>query len=108
MKDILDQRMDLTWNDNKLDFCIGVCRGMMYLHKCVFYDDATQSYRQGVIHRDLKPENVLLTDAHVVKIADFGESRIVVDATMTVVGTAFFMAPEVFRGERYVSLARVL
>ena len=102
LKDILGQRMDLTWTDHKLDFCIGVCRGMNYLHTCVFFDSTTESYKEGVIHRDLKPENVLLTETHLVKIADFGESRIVNnDATMTVVGTAFFMAPEVYRGERY-------
>jgi len=102
LKDVIDQKMNLTWTGEKLDYCIGICRGMVYLHKCIFFDAATESYKEGVIHRDLKPENVLLTEAQVVKIADFGESRIVTnDATMTVVGTAFFMAPEVYRGERY-------
>ena len=75
---------------------------MNYLHGCVFIDSESNSIKEGVVHRDLKPANVLVSDGGVLKVSDFGESRIVsADGAMTVVGTPFFMAPEVFRGDRY-------
>lgn len=58
-----------------------------------------------VIHKDLKPENIMLvcsgTDgAPVVKVIDFGLSEVFAkdqQASCTVAGTAFYMAPEIFR-----------
>ncbi|CAI5441782.1 unnamed protein product [Caenorhabditis angaria] len=49
--------------EDKLRFCLGSARGVDYLHgKCL-------------IHRDLAARNVLLNDAKVPKIADFGLAR---------------------------------
>ncbi|XP_027330175.1 serine/threonine-protein kinase ATG1t isoform X1 [Abrus precatorius] len=63
-------------------------------------------HSQGIIHRDLKPENILLSshgyDA-VLKIADFGLSRIVRpgEYAETVCGSPLYMAPEVLQFQRY-------
>ena len=29
LKDVIDQKMNLTWTGEKLDYCIGICRGMV-------------------------------------------------------------------------------
>jgi serine/threonine protein kinase len=57
-------------------------------------------HTHGVIYRDLKPENILVdSDGHIV-LADFGLARFVgqtAGRTMTVCGTASYLAPEVLQ-----------
>ncbi|KAI8809436.1 kinase-like domain-containing protein [Cladochytrium replicatum] len=55
----------------------------------------------GIIYRDLKPENILLdSDGHVV-LTDFGLSKVSLDGTRTVCGTAEYMAPEIIQEQTY-------
>lgn len=61
------------------------------------------AHGQKVLHRDLKPQNLLLTPQGGVKITDFGLAKAMhLDATLTgtgqVIGTAGYMAPELFDG----------
>jgi serine/threonine protein kinase len=60
--------------------------------------------QQHVVHRDLKPANILL-DARGAMLTDFGLAEMVSDNSMSmtmsggVVGTPFYLAPEVWEGK---------
>ena len=58
----------------------------------------------GVLHRDLKCQNVFVDARDVVKIGDFGISKILTSRSgfcSTVVGTPYYLSPEMCTGERY-------
>lgn len=56
------------------------------------------SHRSQVLHRDVKPANVFLTADGVAKLGDFGTGNYMTDERPDRVGTAFYMAPEIFQG----------
>ncbi|GMH75814.1 hypothetical protein TrST_g6 [Triparma strigata] len=82
----------LDWQDYKRNIALGISKGMKYLH----------SRRQPIVHRDLKTTNCLLTEWREVKVTDFGASRFYKEGVMTsVVGSKYFMSPEMLCGDRY-------
>lgn len=60
-----------------------VLQGLEYLHN------------QGVIHRDIKSSNILSTKDGVIKLSDFGVATKEAGKLHSVVGTPYWMAPEV-------------
>ncbi|XLR24190.1 hypothetical protein S83_052090 [Arachis hypogaea] len=67
-------------------------RGINYLHNCT----------PVIVHHDLKPQNLLVDKNWVVKLCDFGLSRMKHStflSSRSIGGTAEWMVPEVLRNE---------
>lgn len=53
-------------------------------------------YDKKILHRDIKPSNLLVTKKNIIKIADFGTSKMNRSSEMklkTLVGTPLFFSP---------------
>lgn len=76
----------------RLRMALDTARGMNYLHNCT----------PVIVHRDLKSPNLLVDKNWVVKVCDFGLSRMKNStflSSRSTAGTAEWMAPEVLRNE---------
>ncbi|GAU88515.1 hypothetical protein RvY_01202-1 [Ramazzottius varieornatus] len=71
-----------------------VLYGLQYLHE------------KGFFHRDLKPENILCNGTEVVKIADFGQARLIRSRPpyTEYVSTRWYRAPELVLSSRVYSV----
>ena len=56
----------------------------------------------GIIHRDIKPENIIIEKNGYPRLIDFSCCKRINDVkTKTLIGTPFFIAPEVLKGHGY-------
>ncbi len=63
--------------------------------------------KYGILHRDIKPENIFVSKNGDFKLGDFGIARTMAQtgSVMSRKGTCNYMAPEVYRGQRYEARA---
>lgn len=88
LRDLVKRRSPMTVRE-MLRVAIPLARGLAAAH------------RSGLVHRDVKPENVLVSPRGSVKVTDFGLTRQVQaeSATVTLVGSANYIAPELVKRE---------
>lgn len=93
LTDILEQFETVKLNEEQIAFiCLETLKALQYIHA------------RHRIHRDVKSDNVLLNTKGEVKIADFGYAAQLTQQQQkrnTVVGTPYWMAPELIRGHDY-------
>ncbi len=87
-------------------------RGRLPLQRCYelvvqVADGLTHAHSRQVLHRDVKPANVFLTDQGQAKLGDFGTGVFMGEDSEARVGTAFYMAPEVFEGRSAGALSDI-
>ena len=58
--------------------------------------------KQKIIHRDIKPSNIMVDNSGYIKLVDFGASKRIINGyAKTMIGTPFYMAPEIISGKNY-------
>lgn len=85
VKDVLDEQQLVEW-------LVQICMALQYLHA------------RNILHRDLKTQNIFLTSTHIIKLGDLGIARVLdsaSDLATTVIGTPYYMSPELFRNVPY-------
>jgi len=89
LAELIEGRASFRWDQYLALFC----------QACAGLQAATDA---GICHGDVKPANMLLSRDGTLKLLDFGLARFVDDNTLghagSVMGTPFYMAPEVVRG----------
>jgi len=93
LTEILDQFYNLKMSEAQMaTVCLATLKGLHAIHV---------SHK---VHRDIKSDNILINAEGVVKIADFGfaaQLTVSKQKRRTVVGTPYWMAPEVIEGFDY-------
>ncbi len=76
--------------EDSVSIIVQVLNALSYMHS------------NGIIHRDIKPSNIMFSNGFV-KVSDFGIAKPVEDKGLTrtgvLMGTVWYMAPEIIRGE---------
>ncbi|NXD87757.1 TESK1 kinase, partial [Halcyon senegalensis] len=104
LEQLLDSPVPLSWS-MRVKLALDIARGLRYLHS------------KGIFHRDLTSKNCLVrceADGYTAVVGDFGLAEKIPTYSegsekepLAVVGSPYWMAPEVLRGEIYNEKADV-
>merc|ERR1719210_2865403 len=86
----------------KIPRCLFRAEAQFYTGSVVLALEALAA--RNIVHRDLKPENVMLDQQGYLKMVDFGLAKKLdrqSGKTFSLVGTVYYLAPEVIRGNGY-------
>ena len=78
----------ITLNEKK-----SICKQILNGLKCI--------HTNNILHRDLKLANILVSFDNTIKIGDFGLAVNIYDLDTEEVGTYGYIAPEIFKGDKY-------
>lgn len=86
------QRGRLFSENEILDIFVQICLAIKHVHD------------RKVLHRDIKGQNIFLMKNGMIKLGDFGISKVLtstIDKARTMVGTPYYLSPEIVEGKPY-------
>ena len=81
-----------------VEWFVQIAMALQYLHE------------KNILHRDLKTQNIFLTRNKIIKVGDLGIARVLKgnnDMATTIIGTPYYMSPELFSNKPYNSKSDV-
>ncbi|OMJ88256.1 hypothetical protein SteCoe_9841 [Stentor coeruleus] len=89
---IKGQRGRLFSENEILDMFVQICLAIKHVHD------------RKVLHRDIKGQNIFLMKNGMIKLGDFGISKVLtstMDKARTMIGTPYYLSPEIVEGRPY-------
>ncbi|KAA6372413.1 MAG: putative G2-specific protein kinase nimA, partial [Streblomastix strix] len=89
---IQKQKGQFMPEDEILNYFVQICLAIKHVHD------------RKILHRDIKLQNIFLTSKNIVKLGDFGISRMLSstgEMAKTAIGTPYYLSPEICKDEKY-------
>ncbi|XP_072928818.1 serine/threonine-protein kinase Nek4 isoform X1 [Hemitrygon akajei] len=87
-----EQKGKLLPESQVVEWFVQIAMALQYLHE------------KQILHRDLKTQNIFLTKSNIIKVGDLGIARVLEhqhDMASTLIGTPYYMSPELFCNKPY-------
>ncbi|XP_067854694.1 serine/threonine-protein kinase Nek4 isoform X2 [Heptranchias perlo] len=87
-----EQKGKLLPESQVVEWFVQIAMALQYLHE------------KHILHRDLKTQNIFLTKTNIIKVGDLGIARVLEnqhDMASTLIGTPYYMSPELFCNKPY-------
>ncbi|XP_042896512.1 uncharacterized protein [Parasteatoda tepidariorum] len=92
LHDVIKNRNGILFKEDEIiNWIVQICMALKYLHD------------QNILHRDLKTQNIFLSKHNLIKVGDFGISRLfkTENASASLFSSPSYTSPEVFFGEPF-------